>query len=202
MRDPDIDAAWRAFAKGDAQMKAPARIRVAVLAAWDAAPQDQTPAGSARSYWMVSVAAIAAALLVAVAGLTVREKPQGPGRDTMVAVPAVPVTAAIAPPDAFAPPEMIAGPPPVIRDAAPRVRLERTRAADPVDPPMGMVRLIADRTFETESLRIVRVRVPRASLEALGVALLEPDTATLVDVELVVGDDGLPRQVRRILPVR
>jgi len=61
-----------------------------------------------------------------------------------------------------------------------------------------MVRLTADPAFETESLQIVRLRVPRASLEVFGVALLEPEASVLVDVDVVVGDDGLPRDIRRI----
>lgn len=61
-----------------------------------------------------------------------------------------------------------------------------------------MVRLTADPAFETESLQIVRLRVPRVSLEVFGVALLEPEASVLVDVDVVVGDDGLPRDIRRI----
>jgi hypothetical protein len=61
--------------------------------------------------------------------------------------------------------------------------------------------LMSDQTFDSESLRIMRVRVPRASLEALGIALLEPDTGGLVDIDVVVGDDGLPLEIRRILRV-
>jgi hypothetical protein len=64
-----------------------------------------------------------------------------------------------------------------------------------------IVTLMSDQTFDSESLRIMRVRVPRASLEALGIALLEPDTGSLVDIDVVVGDDGLPLEIRRILRV-
>jgi hypothetical protein len=40
------------------------------------------------------------------------------------------------------------------------------------------------------------VRVPRTSLRAFGVALIDPDASGLVDVDLVVGSDGLPRDIR------
>jgi hypothetical protein len=66
---------------------------------------------------------------------------------------------------------------------------------------MGIVRLTADLTFETESLRVVRLRLPRTSLEAFGVALIDPDTSSLVDIDLVVGDDGLAREILRARPV-
>jgi len=45
------------------------------------------------------------------------------------------------------------------------------------------------------------VRVPRTSLRAFGVALIDPDASGLVDVDLVVGSDGLPRDIRRVRPV-
>jgi hypothetical protein len=62
-------------------------------------------------------------------------------------------------------------------------------------------RLIADPTFEAESFEVVRVRVPRTSLEAIGVGLIGPEVASLVDVDVVVGGDGLPRAIRGIRPV-
>ena len=61
--------------------------------------------------------------------------------------------------------------------------------------------LMSDHKFDSESLRIMRIRLPRASLEALGIALLEPDTGGLVDIDVIVGDDGLPLEIRRILRV-
>ena len=38
-------------------------------------------------------------------------------------------------------------------------------------------------------------------LRALGIALIEPDASGLVDVDVLVADDGLPRDIRRIQPV-
>jgi hypothetical protein len=61
--------------------------------------------------------------------------------------------------------------------------------------------LSADPLFATESLHIVRVRMPRGALRALGVALVEPEANGLVDVDVVVGDDGLPREIRRVTAV-
>jgi hypothetical protein len=53
----------------------------------------------------------------------------------------------------------------------------------------------------TESLQLVRVRMPREALETFGVALIEPQAATFVDVELVVADDGLTRSIRSVTAV-
>jgi hypothetical protein len=72
------------------------------------------------------------------------------------------------------------------------------------DTPMAMpalMTLAADPVRETESLQLVRIRVPRTELRALGIALIEPDASGLVDVDVLVADDGLPRDIRRIQPV-
>lgn len=55
-----------------------------------------------------------------------------------------------------------------------------------------------------EALQIVRVRMPSSSLPALGVRVSAPslDGPVLVDVDLVVGVDGWPREVRDIRQVR
>jgi hypothetical protein len=74
----------------------------------------------------------------------------------------------------------------------------RLAGAARVETSVPIVRLTADPAFDTESLQIVRLRVPRTSLEVFGVALLEPEASVLVDVDVVVGDDGLPRDIRRI----
>lgn len=69
----------------------------------------------------------------------------------------------------------------------------------PADSNSGPVmRLVADQAFENEPLTIVRVRVPRSSLRAMGIALVEPEASSLVDLDVVVGSDGLPRAIQRI----
>jgi hypothetical protein len=50
----------------------------------------------------------------------------------------------------------------------------------------------------TEPLQLVRLRVPKEVLQGLGVALLDPETAGTVDVDMLVGEDGLPRDIRRV----
>jgi hypothetical protein len=62
-------------------------------------------------------------------------------------------------------------------------------------------RLIADPAYEAEAFEIVRVRLPRTSLEGIGVTLIGPEVTSLVDVDVVVGGDGLPRAIHRIRPV-
>jgi hypothetical protein len=76
--------------------------------------------------------------------------------------------------------------------------LQRLPAAGPALPVMT---LAADPLFENEPLEIVRVRLPRSALRALGIALVEPEAAGLVDVDVLVGGDGLPRDIRRVSAV-
>lgn len=52
--------------------------------------------------------------------------------------------------------------------------------------------------LETEPLQLVRLRVPREALQGLGVPLLEPDAAGMVDLDVLIGSDGLPRNIRRV----
>jgi hypothetical protein len=46
------------------------------------------------------------------------------------------------------------------------------------------------------SLRVVRVRVPSDTLEGHGLAVHAPSRDGLVDIELIVGQDGLARSMR------
>ena len=58
--------------------------------------------------------------------------------------------------------------------------------------------LDAMNTPQGESLQLVRLRIPREALQALGVPLFEPEARGLVDVDVLIGEDGLPRDVRRV----
>jgi hypothetical protein len=64
----------------------------------------------------------------------------------------------------------------------------------------SVVRLVADATLANEPLQIIRVRLPRTSLEALGITLDNSEASSLVDVDVVVGSDGLPRAIQQIRP--
>jgi hypothetical protein len=49
-----------------------------------------------------------------------------------------------------------------------------------------------------EPLQLVRLRVPRQALAMFGLVLIDPDAAGLVDVDVLVGEDGLPRDIRGV----
>jgi hypothetical protein len=59
-----------------------------------------------------------------------------------------------------------------------------------------------DPALETETLQLVRVRMPRLALQAVGVVVSGPNTDGLVEVDVVLGEDGLPRDIRRVALLR
>jgi hypothetical protein len=83
-----------------------------------------------------------------------------------------------------------------------RVESERLRApeATPGALTAPVVRLVADAMLENEPLQIVRVRLPLTSLEALGITLFDTGASSLVDVDVLVGSDGLPRAIQQVTP--
>jgi hypothetical protein len=68
-------------------------------------------------------------------------------------------------------------------------------------PVADLLQLTADPPFENEPLEIVRLRLTRTSLEALGIGLVDPEAFSLVDVDVLVGGDRLPLAIRHIRPV-
>jgi hypothetical protein len=65
----------------------------------------------------------------------------------------------------------------------------------------AVITLAADPVLETETLQLVRVRMPRLALQAVGVVVSGSNAEGFVDVDVVVGEDGLPRDVRRVAPI-
>jgi hypothetical protein len=204
MADPDFDVAWRALADSDARLEAPSRVRDTVMAAWDEASTAALPPPRRyrhiwRHLWPAAAALAAAALLLATGLTLLRDRTQR--HDRTPASPAVAVnTPEVAPNRAANPPTdthvRLEPQRPARAAATPRrTARARTGAATP------LLRLAADPMFEAEPLQLVRLRMPRANLEMFGVALLEPDTSGLVDVDVLIGGDGLPRDIRRIRPV-
>ena len=52
------------------------------------------------------------------------------------------------------------------------------------------------------ALHVVRVRMARMALATLGMPIADPDAEGLVDVEILVGDDGVARSIRNATFVR
>ena len=56
--------------------------------------------------------------------------------------------------------------------------------------------LVGEPILLGEPVRVVRMRVPAATLSELGVRPAEGDVAAQVDVDVIVGEDGIARAIR------
>ena len=56
--------------------------------------------------------------------------------------------------------------------------------------------LVGEPILAGEPVRVVRMRVPISSLSALGVRSMTGDLVEAVDVDIIVGDDGVARAIR------
>jgi hypothetical protein len=72
------------------------------------------------------------------------------------------------------------------------------RGPQPVPTINTFLPLTADPALQTETLQLVRVRMPRVTLQAVGVVVSGPNADGFVEVDVVVGEDGLPRDLRRV----
>ena len=61
-----------------------------------------------------------------------------------------------------------------------------------------MMTLDAEPVRDGEALQLIRLRLPREALQTLGIVLLEPDAGGSVDVDVLIGEDGLARDIRKV----
>lgn len=177
-----FDRAWRAFADEDSRVRAPsdleARVRAAVAVRRD---ESRSPRFSRTSL------AIAATLGLALAWSVWTSTPPAT-LDTLDSRPVE--SSALA---AFVAPAERERP-----QIVPPTRPTSANVTRRSDSTVATLRLSPDPVAALESVQLVRLRLPREALQALGLVLLEPDTSGPVDVDVVVGEDGLPRGIRRV----
>jgi hypothetical protein len=75
------------------------------------------------------------------------------------------------------------------------------REPRPLPSAAAAITFAVDPVLETETLQLVRVRMPRLALQAVGVVVSGSNAEGFVEVDVVVGEDGLPRDVRRVAPI-
>jgi hypothetical protein len=164
-----LGEAWRQFAQEDATITAPPELERRVLAAWETLQNPPRRNHLLKQPRLVwAFGTLAGALWLAFALQSDRAAP-GPTAPTSSAEVSV------------------------HRDAEQVHRWpQRTFTAD------SAITLAVDPVLETETLQLVRVRMPRLALQAVGVVVSGPNAEGLVEVDVVVGEDGLPRNVRRV----
>lgn len=62
----------------------------------------------------------------------------------------------------------------------------------------AVIAAMVNPVLDTETLLLVRVRMSRRALQAVGVVVSEAGSEGFVDVDVVVGEDGLLKDVRRV----
>lgn len=191
--DPDFEAAWLAFAREEARVAAPPELERRVIArVVESAPL--TVASPRSSRWLPTLAATAATMvLMTTAALWFgRERPgviaAQPTTDRAAHV-ALRAAVSVEPPHTYDR---------VIERGERLPRLRAVNRAVLAELPPPLLRFSPQPIGEAEALQIVRLRLPREALQALGVMLVEPDAEGMVDVDVLVGEDGLARDIRQV----
>jgi hypothetical protein len=193
----NVEQSLRALAADDATARVPPHVDAAVMAAWDEnCGEHHGRAPAARRKGVVlgiaMAGAFAASLVAAAVVITWRggnEAPHmlgnvPPEKPVALGVPEV-VAGAIAPPRGLALP------------TAP-TRARRRPAASPATDAAYV--LVPDAEMDAP-LTMMRVRMPRSAFSRLGVPIANPDGDGMVDVEMLVGEDGVARSIRRATAV-
>jgi hypothetical protein len=76
-----------------------------------------------------------------------------------------------------------------------------SRIAAPPAPLIDQELVLVPEFDRAGPLMLMRVRMTRREFSRLGVAISNPDGDSLVDVEVLVGEDGVARSIRRAVPV-
>jgi hypothetical protein len=172
--DPDAEVlveAWRQFAQEDAAITAPPELERRVLNAWEALQHPPRRSHRPSPRSLFWPVGVVAAGLLLAVALR---------SDRATTVPSAPTS-----------------------DMASSVRRE-VGGGHRAPRPLGAASVITfavDPVLETETLQLVRVRMPRLALQAVGVVVSGSNAEGFVDVDVVVGEDGLPRDVRRVAPI-
>ena len=191
--EPDalVDEALRALAADDEHVSVSARVHDAVLREWDqqhgVRKRRRMRHQPSRLAWVVVPAA--AALMLAAAGLQ-RESVRHPMPE------AVPTTNAVS----IDVPAISSGRGPVLEESSRNAELVSPIAvsATPpaaVDRSFGYV-IVPGPLVDPSALHVVRARMSRAALASLGMPIVDPNVDGVVEVEMLVGDDGVAQSIR------
>lgn len=199
-----VDEALRVAAAEDSRTIVPAHLEARVMRVWDERETGGNTSAhrrSRRAAW--TAAGVAAACAVAfvlprsrqVLLETHSEEQQLPAQHQASSVPAAAAPVVVRPDTQVdtSPPQ--AGPT-ILASRSERGGTRREPGTD-VDRPATEFVLIPDPPVETAALQVVRVRMSRTAFASLGVPIENPDADGLMEVEMIVGDDGVARSIRR-----
>jgi hypothetical protein len=173
-----FDRAWRTFVEEELQRHAPAELETRVQRAVATRP----PRRLRRPRHAIEGLALAASIVAAAWSITRSENGPTAVAPNLLAGHRLPLVSYAASVSSDAP--RIAASTPAARKA----RLSHAHA--PV--------LRASNGTTQEALQLVRLRMPRQALATLGVILIDPEAAGVVHVDVLIGEDGLPRDIRKV----
>src|SRR5262249_20880036 len=198
--DDSVQRALSVLKDVDRARHAPSEIDRLVLEAFDCAVRERHTARNPAAAWTARLIALAAALIVIISSLAYvlerhRQTPRAPTDRAAVATA----------PDLRAPHDEIL---PSTASSHPPVDAGADQGRRPVSHARTKVpRRVAPRELDVaqhtngefdDVVRVVRVRLPRATLPSLGIAVIDPGAAGTVDLEVLVGVDGLARTIRMV----
>ena len=212
----NIEQRLRALAADDARVQVPDQVNAAVMAAWDAQHHHEARRRPALSMRVAGLCAAAAAVVFAgisvfVGSQAIRE---GVRDDARSETPRQITAAATATGDGSR--VTLSGEDgsrsAVSRDDVSRLasraetpRVRSAARARPVSRPAPSLDtpyvLVPDAGMTGAPVAVMRVRMPRGAVGRLGIPLASPDADGMVDVEVLVGHDGVAQSIRRVSTV-
>lgn len=198
-----FERAWRAFVADDAADGPSAALEDRVRAAVRHPRRRRSRTQLRITVALFAVAASIALLIPAIFSVPRRADPpvdRNAGRHDGFA-PALQQGAVVLPPTS-------PGPKPpkheTLRPEAPQFGTPPPVAvvASAPEPPFDTVVLAADPVFASETLQLVRVRLPRSALRSFGVGLIDPDAGGFVELDVLLGGDGLPRSLHAVRAIQ
>jgi hypothetical protein len=193
--DNRVRHALSALAEADSTRHAPPQVESALLKAFDRSVQRRRAVRNAVIAWPVRLAAVAAALFLTMSGVIyVIGRDRGAHTPRAVQWPVAAAHDQVLPPSALSRESPLASRddhlrPPVRHTRTAVHRRDSVRDADATLPTYG----------ELDSVvRVVRMRLTRATLPLLGIPVIDPSAAGTVEIELLVGEDGLARTIRTV----
>jgi hypothetical protein len=171
-----FNRAWQRFVDEESSRCAPAELQARVERAL-AAPQPARP----RRRYVVEIVAVAASISVAASWSIARSERNSPPLADRLAAGAPQGLASYAATAVRDEPRIVRSP---VVTGRRHGRLSMSGASNPASSP--------------EALQLVRLRLPRQALATLGLLLTDPESAGFVQVDVLVGEDGLPRNIRKV----
>ncbi len=193
--DNDFERAWGAFAAEDARMTAPPALERRVMMRL-AQSREVSPRTISWRRMPVMASAAAMFVLTCAAVMWSGTEPRPAGETAVVASRAIdPIATLDSHRDGVVEERASTAAAGVTR---PRAPLAGTSLAVLAELPPALMSLGDGPVGPTEVLQIVRLRLPRETLQSLGVVLLEPDAGGVIDIDVLVGEDGLARDIRQV----